>query len=287
MDADKIITANFAEIVPEYSLTIGAENGSVTADPDQATYTSGTVVSLTAIADEGYMFDGWSGDATGSANPISVIMNSDKNITANFSQVPESSCGEILSGTLQFEICEPYENQVFDVGEPIVIKGNFSSDIVEVEAFYGNWNWIGVSNSSPYDITWSDATEGTYTLTVRGKDASGAQTNKETVNIEVVNSLKNASGDDVQANHRELLIYPNPVNRGGYITVNLMGYEEEESIKISIANLGGQTVYQSKVTVSENNSDNLEIETSQFETGLYILSVQSQTKNEMSKFIVK
>jgi uncharacterized repeat protein (TIGR02543 family) len=51
-------------------------------------YYSGTSVNLTATPNSGYIFSGWSGDITGSSNPASVTMDSDKTITANFSIAP-------------------------------------------------------------------------------------------------------------------------------------------------------------------------------------------------------
>jgi uncharacterized repeat protein (TIGR02543 family) len=47
-------------------------------------YASGTVVTLTATPNAGYIFTGWSGDASGSANPTTVTMNGNKSVTANF-----------------------------------------------------------------------------------------------------------------------------------------------------------------------------------------------------------
>ena len=41
-------------------------------------------VIVKAIAQSGYGFAGWSGDATGAANPIQIVMTGNKNITANF-----------------------------------------------------------------------------------------------------------------------------------------------------------------------------------------------------------
>ncbi len=70
--------------VSTYSLTINATNGSVTKSPDQATYNSGSSVILTATPSPGYSFTGWSGDATGSTNPLTVTMDANKTITANF-----------------------------------------------------------------------------------------------------------------------------------------------------------------------------------------------------------
>jgi uncharacterized repeat protein (TIGR02543 family) len=47
-------------------------------------YSAGTSVNLTATANFGYTFVGWSGDASGSANPISITMDGDRTVTANF-----------------------------------------------------------------------------------------------------------------------------------------------------------------------------------------------------------
>ncbi|MEN3013102.1 MAG: cellulase family glycosylhydrolase [Endomicrobiia bacterium] len=69
------------------SININPQNsGSVTLSPPGGTYTAGTQVTLTAQANSGYVFSSWSGDITGSQNPATVVMNSNKNITANFIQ---------------------------------------------------------------------------------------------------------------------------------------------------------------------------------------------------------
>jgi hypothetical protein len=60
-------------------------NGNVNRNPDRSTYNTGTGVELSAVPDAGWGFSGWSGDLSGSNNPESIIMDSDKNITATFS----------------------------------------------------------------------------------------------------------------------------------------------------------------------------------------------------------
>ncbi len=47
-------------------------------------YPDGTSVSLTVAPAQGYTFIGWSGDATGSDNPVTVVMKGNRNVTANF-----------------------------------------------------------------------------------------------------------------------------------------------------------------------------------------------------------
>jgi regulation of enolase protein 1 (concanavalin A-like superfamily) len=58
--------------------------GAVVRSPDQPTYTDGQTVTLTATPDSGAAFTGWSGDVTGGANPVVVIMDGDKAVTATF-----------------------------------------------------------------------------------------------------------------------------------------------------------------------------------------------------------
>ncbi|MCX6924206.1 MAG: IPT/TIG domain-containing protein, partial [Verrucomicrobia bacterium] len=48
------------------------------------TYTAGAAVQLYASASSGYHFTGWSGDASGTANPTPITMNGNKSVTANF-----------------------------------------------------------------------------------------------------------------------------------------------------------------------------------------------------------
>ena len=59
-------------------------SGTVSKDPNQPSYPAGTQVTLTAIPATGYAFSHWSGDASGTSNPLTVTMDGPKNITANF-----------------------------------------------------------------------------------------------------------------------------------------------------------------------------------------------------------
>jgi len=72
---------------PEYTLTVNTVgSGNMTLYPEGGTYDEGTPVTLTAEADSGWVFSGWSGDLTGSDNPTTITMNSDKSVTATFKE---------------------------------------------------------------------------------------------------------------------------------------------------------------------------------------------------------
>ena len=58
--------------------------GQVTVDPRANVYSTEQGVMLTAMADPGQSFLGWSGDASGTQNPLSLIMTQSKVVNANF-----------------------------------------------------------------------------------------------------------------------------------------------------------------------------------------------------------
>jgi len=69
----------------QYTLNTGPViNGTITGIAGGGKYLGGTVATLTATPAPGYMFTGWTGDAAGTTNPLSVVMDSDKTIGANF-----------------------------------------------------------------------------------------------------------------------------------------------------------------------------------------------------------
>jgi pectate disaccharide-lyase len=72
---------------PSYTLTVNASpsgGGTITRNPNSATYAAGTVVTLTAQAASGYVFSSWSGGASGTSSTTTVTVNADMSVTANF-----------------------------------------------------------------------------------------------------------------------------------------------------------------------------------------------------------
>jgi uncharacterized repeat protein (TIGR02543 family) len=97
MNSNKNITANFTAIVAgTFTLNVNAVNGTVVKNPNQLSYLNGTNVALTATPNSGYVFSSWSGDATGSVSPVTVNMNSIKNVTANFTLMPVANCPVVV-----------------------------------------------------------------------------------------------------------------------------------------------------------------------------------------------
>jgi uncharacterized repeat protein (TIGR02543 family) len=89
MNGPKNVVANFTQ--NQYTLTVSINpsgSGSVSKDPDKPAYLYGEKVTLTATANAGYVFSGWSGSITGTANPATLTINGNKTVTANFGAIP-------------------------------------------------------------------------------------------------------------------------------------------------------------------------------------------------------
>ena len=86
MDASKAVTAVFEQnLAGQYVVTVNVQGqGTVTLDPPGGTYDAGTSVQLTATPASGWHFVSWQGDATGTSNPTTVVMTSDRSVVASF-----------------------------------------------------------------------------------------------------------------------------------------------------------------------------------------------------------
>ncbi|MBA4146869.1 MAG: hypothetical protein H0X66_02055 [Verrucomicrobia bacterium] len=65
-------------------LTISAANGVVTKSPDTSFYAMNTTVQLTPVPTNEYLFAGWSGSHIGIENPLNLLMDTNKSLTATF-----------------------------------------------------------------------------------------------------------------------------------------------------------------------------------------------------------
>jgi len=131
-------------------------NGTSYDLPWSGEFTSGTSVTLEAVPDLDWEFSGWSGGLTGSENPATIIMDSDKNVTAHF---------EIQTGQKLLTIIRPLGSGVVWVGGSTIIDTFPWSDIfdegsqVSLEAWpnqFGNEQfsgWYGDFTGPDPDIT--------------------------------------------------------------------------------------------------------------------------------------
>jgi uncharacterized repeat protein (TIGR02543 family) len=87
IDRNLTITANFQQKRRTYSLTANAYpqgGGYVHRNPDKEAYNPGEQVAVTATPENGYKFTEWTGAAFGRKNRLTVTMDGDKTVSANF-----------------------------------------------------------------------------------------------------------------------------------------------------------------------------------------------------------
>ena len=91
IDSEKDIIANFSQIM--HSLTTRIKgNGTITPPFNARSYAEGSEISITATPDSGWQFDGWDGEVSDpDSATTTVVIDSDKSITANFSQTKSNA----------------------------------------------------------------------------------------------------------------------------------------------------------------------------------------------------
>jgi uncharacterized repeat protein (TIGR02543 family) len=75
------------------------QNGSISG---AGTYAPGTSATLIATPSPGYRFTGWTGDASGTDNPVTLLMDSDKSVGATFVEDTRDPDGDGLTNYQEF-----------------------------------------------------------------------------------------------------------------------------------------------------------------------------------------
>ncbi|SSC13327.1 conserved protein of unknown function [Mesotoga infera] len=176
-----------------YSLTTNViGQGTVTKNPDKATYTHGEVVQLTANPSAGWAFDTWSGDLSGSANPANLTMNGNKTVTADFVRVytvtfnVSDNQGKVQGANVAFN----GENKSTDAQGKAVftnVQSGTRSYTISKTGYNNVTDNVNVDGDKTVDII---LTKKTYTIAVSANPAAGGTaagggvyTHGDTVNL--------------------------------------------------------------------------------------------------------
>ena len=136
VDSIKSIKANFIQL--RCTLTISAGTGGTTEpNPGTHKYDTGTEVSVTATPDSGHEFSGWSDDASGTTNPITITMDSYKSITANFIVIPPTEQagkkgGCFIATAAYGSPLHPYLETLRDFRDKFLMPSKLGSKLVEL-----------------------------------------------------------------------------------------------------------------------------------------------------------
>jgi Tfp pilus tip-associated adhesin PilY1 len=157
IDGNKAVTATFEYI--EYTLTTNVsgafETGSITKDPEQATYHYGDTVTLTAEPGTGEEFVGWSGDLavtpTG-PNTGTVTISSDppqnKAVTANFDFIEYTLDTSVEGAFGTGSVSKAPEQATYHYGDVVELTA-----VPGVGEAFANWSGDIEGSTNPASIT--------------------------------------------------------------------------------------------------------------------------------------
>jgi len=161
MKSSKSVIANFSKIL--YSLMASVNPlGSGSISPSGGTYDSGTHLTLTATPSPGYLFDCWSGHASGTSSTITVTMDSNKSVIANFEEIPPPAPAPapvapapkppfvIVTVTVGPVTGKTYEDLSFSMSGETNIGGSLEYRFDWGDGSYSNW-----SSSPSASHSWS------------------------------------------------------------------------------------------------------------------------------------
>ena len=160
-DIEYIAFGRFDVVVTSYILSVGNGgngagqiriNGMLEDLPYSGLFSSGTSVTLEAVAETDSRFINWSGDLSGSSNPISITMNEPKTINANFTQLftlsldkSGNGSGQIMLNGVLHEL--PHDEN-FNAGTIVELEA-----VPESGSIFGEWSGSLSGNQNPINIT--------------------------------------------------------------------------------------------------------------------------------------
>jgi trimeric autotransporter adhesin len=156
------ITALFATLHnDQVSLTVlPSGNGTVAINPFKNVYVNGDTVTLTASPARGNVFTGWSGDGTsGTTNPLTLLLDSSKSITANFA---------LGSATNPPAITQGPGNRTLGAGESTTLSFRFTGDAYSYQWQFDGSSIAGATDSTLTLTNFSASQVGLYSVVVTG-----------------------------------------------------------------------------------------------------------------------
>jgi uncharacterized repeat protein (TIGR02543 family) len=145
MTADRTVAATFTQ--NQYALTIDVVgNGTVTRQPAKAFYVYGDIVILTAVAEPGWRFAGWSDGLDG--NPTPVLIQEDRRVTATFTQNQY-----LIDVTVQGSgrVTRAPDKPTYVYGEQVTLTA-----IPDPGVYFTGWHGDLGGRTNPYTLTVRD-----------------------------------------------------------------------------------------------------------------------------------
>jgi hypothetical protein len=256
MDGNKSITATFAEVsATQYNLDIRI-SGNGTVNVGDTEYTEvisvdeGTNLTLEAIADEGWIFNGWSGDVSDTGNATTTItMNEDKTVYVTF---VEETPPEY---TITFAVTDgtnPIQGASIAINNQAITTNASGGASIELP-----------DGSYPYTITLNQYETYNGTVEVNGEDVT------ENVSLVYLSAQENIVSD--------ILIGPNPFSNSITIANASM------FTQIIVVNTIGQTVIQQ----NNHRNDTVVLSTQSLNKGIYMVILKTAEGKTIARKVIK
>jgi hypothetical protein len=159
MDANKSVSASFSPVV-QYTVTVApTTGGSVTLSPAGGVYASGTLVTVTAVPASGYRFGSWSGDLSGTTNPATLLVDSNKTISASFVRQYTVSTSTTGSGTVALNP----PGGVYDAGTVVTVTAVPSNSVASFLGWGGDLS--GLQNPTTLVVDGNKSVVANFTVT--------------------------------------------------------------------------------------------------------------------------
>ncbi len=141
MNSNKNVVASFKKKLVSLQLSVSPTGGGNLA-PNSGSYEAGSQITIIATPATGYRFADWGGSAPGSTNKITVLMDTNKTITANFVRqyTLKVSANPVEGGSITSAA------GVYDAGTLV--------NLTATQVFpYAFTNWTGTDNDNVYKTT--------------------------------------------------------------------------------------------------------------------------------------
>jgi hypothetical protein len=135
------------QVVPTFNLqTSITGNGTLSTNPASGPYISNSIVTLTATAALHWAFDHWTGDATGTKNPLNVTMNGPRNVQAVFVAIPTFNLQTAIIGNGTLSTNPP--GAIYDSNSIVILTANAA-----LHWAFDHWTGDATGTKNPASVT--------------------------------------------------------------------------------------------------------------------------------------
>ena len=229
--------------------------GTITADPSNFVYNPSTLVTLTATPALGSTFDRWEGDTVSTDNPLMLLMNSNKSITARFIDPQRYNVATWSNGSGRVELnpsSGPY------------LGGSQVTATATPDSGWEFKNWSG-------DIS---GTENPIQITVEKNTLAIA-------NFDKITGIKN---NFLNLDYNLEQNYPNPFNPVTTVTFSI---PNEDRVNLFVQNILGENVEQLIDEIKPKGFYTIKFNGEKLSNGVYFMTLQTSEFHQTRKMILQ